>query len=337
MFLILEIDQVRQAVKSSLPSTYLWYSEDRYLLQEALREIKIPFLAEDPSGSNIETVSARETPPAVIVEKANTVSFFGGRLLIVEELPYFQAGEAQEREGLYAYMRDPNPGTCLLFCAENVNKGSKFYKAVQTAGVVMEFTVPRKSQEWLIWLKRQLETRGMSMTPGVAGQFLAQVGHQAGILARELDKLAVFCGEKKEIRAEDIQEIAVMNVEASIFDLLDAIGAQSVAQAVGKLEEVLQSENALKVLATLTGHVRLLLGAAAWRRQGGQGAELASALGINPYRAQKIWRQSAKLPYEQLVKAMTLCLKTEAGVKSGLGEAAMLLELMVIKFCLPEG
>ncbi|MDR3270578.1 MAG: DNA polymerase III subunit delta [Peptococcaceae bacterium] len=330
-----EIDQVCLAAQNTLPLIYLWYGEDRYLIQEALREIKRPYLAEDPSGSNIEVISAREAPPSVIVERVNTYSFFSGRLVIVEDPPYFQSGDTAELQVLLDYFRDPNPGACLLFCAESVNKGSKFYKALQKSGVVLEFLSPRRNQEWLIWLKRELEQRALSMEPGAAELFLTQTGHQTGMIAQELDKLAVYCTPSAKISAADIQEVVIANVEVSIFDLLDAVGQRSVAQAIGKLEEILRTENALKVLATLTGHVRLLLGAVVWRQKGGKGAELAAALGVNPYRAQKIWQQSAGWSYVQLVKGMALCLETEQGAKSGVGAVEILLAMMVVRFCEP--
>lgn len=328
------IERVKQAIESNLPAVYLWYGEDRFLIQEALKVIKKHFLKEDPSGSNIEVVSAREMPPLAIVERANTFSFFSGHLVIVENIPYFQENEGQDLQPLIEYMLNPNPQTCLLFWAESVHKGRKFYKALEKNGVVIEFALPRKAYEWQAWLAEELRVRNKTMDSGTAERFLARVGHQPGILVSELDKLVAYIGEQQKITLRDIDEITNTHVEASIFDLLDAVGQRSASKAVGKLQEILQEEYPLKILATLSGHLRLLLGALSWRRRGGNGTELASALGINPYRAQKVWQQSAKLSENYLIEALTLCLDTELAIKRSKGEPALLLEMMVMKFCL---
>lgn len=329
---MLEIEKIKEAVKKqTLASVYLWYGEDRYLLQEALKIVKQAYLLEDPSGSSIEMVSARELFPSVIVERANTFSFFQKRLIIIENVMYFQDGQTAELEPFYAYLANPNPDTCLIFVAESVHKGRKLYKAIAQSGEIIEFIPPKRTQDWRIWLKNELKARGKAMPSEAEILFLEWGGHQVGILVQELDKLAAFVGEKKNITVEDIKAVTIRTAEVTVFELLDAVAARSAKKALHKLSEVLREEHPLKVLTLLVRQVRLLLGAQAWRNRGGNGAELASALGIRPYEAQKIWQQSAKLSFESLAKAMNECLKTELALKSSGGNPGFLLEILIIK------
>lgn len=328
-----EIEQIKQAIKTGLPLIYLWYGEDRFLIQEAVQILKNSYLENDPSGSGIEVLSARNVQPVEIVERANTVSFFQGKLVIVEDIPYFQEGQGDSLNPYYEYFKNPNPGTCLLFLAESVHKGRKFYKAIEEAGVILEFMPPKRAQDWQIWLDSELMSRGKKMRPDVKNLFLEWAGHQSGVLSQELDKLVLYVGEREMIRAEDVKEMVPQTSEATVFELLDAVAARSSAVALQKLNQVLRQEHALKVLTLLVRQVRMLLGMHALRQKGGNVNDAPRFLGIKPYEAQKLWKQSIKLNWGQLESALQECLETEIGIKTGRGEANFLLEILVTKFC----
>ena len=332
-----EIELVKAAVRENrVPAVYLWHGDDRFLLREAVQALKEAFLAEDPSGSGIETVSGVELSPGDVVERANTGAFFGHRLLIVEDIPYFLDGPKIDLEPLDNYLLNPNPQTCLLLLAQQVHRGRKLYKEILGLGQVLEFSAPhpKKNADWQQWVQAEAKARGKQMSPAVARFFLDWAGHQSGILSQELDKLAVFAGERTVITEEDVRVVATRMPEGSVFDLLDAVAGGVQGQALPRLHEVLRQNMPLQVLAMIVRQVRLLLGAAVWRRQGGSAGELAAKLGIrSPYEAQKIWQQSLKLEETTLVKAMEACLATDIAIKTGQGDPALLLELLVIQIC----
>jgi len=311
----------------------LWYGEDRFLIQEGLKVLKLFYFMTDPSGSGIELVSAKELSPAVIVERANTMSFFANRLVVVEDVTYFQDGQTADLEPFLDYFANPNPTTCLLFIAESVHRGRKFYKALVKTGEIMEFCAPKRPQEWLTWVQLELKAREKSMDTQVASQFIEWTGHHTGVLCQELDKLIIFVGERQKITSEDIKDITPRSIETSVFDLLDAVASRSAAKALQALREVLRKEPALKVLGMLVRQVRLLLGCDSLRRHGGNVAEAPSVLGISPYEAHKVWQQSVRLSTEQLSKALSECLNTDLALKTGGGDPGLLLEIMIIKFC----
>lgn len=329
-----EIERVKESVaKNRIPAVYLWYGEDRFLIQEALKVLKSFYFISDPSGSGIETISGKELSPEAIVERANTTSFFAGRLVIVDEVPYFQDGQTADLKPFLDYFSNPNPSTCLLFMAKSVHKGRKLYKGLAKVGEILEFCAPKRLQEWLAWVQSELKERGKSMETQTAFQFIDRVGHHTGILSQELDKLVIFSGDRRKLTAEDMAMVSIRTIEASVFDLLDAVANRSSVKALGTLHEVLLEEHPLKVLSLLARQVRLLLGCNALRRRGGNAAEAPSLLGISSFEAQKVWQQSIKLSYEQLSKALSECMKTDLALKTSAGDPELLLEMMIVKFC----
>jgi len=327
-----EIERIKEGVaRGKISPVYLWYGE-HFLIQEALQVLKSFYFMTDPSGSGIELLSAKEVSPSLIVERANTMSFFANRLVVVTEVTYFQDGQTADLEPFLDYFTNPNLSTCLLFIAESVHRGRKFYKALDKTGEIVEFCAPKRTQDWLAWVQSELKIRGKSMDSQVASLFIEWAGHHIGVLSQELDKLVIFSGDRHKITEEDIKAITTRTIEASIFDLLDAVAGRSTVKAIQTLQKVLREEHPLKVLALLVRQVRLLLGCNALRNRGGNVAEAPSALGISPYEAQKVWQQSLKLSNEQLSTALFECLNTDLALKTGGGDSGLLLELMIIKF-----
>ncbi|HZK52816.1 MAG TPA: DNA polymerase III subunit delta [Desulfosporosinus sp.] len=330
-----EIERIKESVaKGEIPAVYLWHGEDRFLIQEALKVLKSFYFMTDSSGSGMEIVTAKELSPVAIVERANTMSFFANRLVVVEDVTYFQDGQSADLEPFLEYFANPNPATCLLFISESVHRGRKFYKALakMTSGEIMEFSPPKR-QELPGWVQAELKAREKSMDTQVVSQFIEWTGPHTGVLSQELDKLIIYVGDRKKITSEDINTITPRSIETTVFELLDAVASQSPPKALRALRDVLRKEPALKVLAMLVRQVRLLLGCDALRSQGGNVSEAASALGISPFEAQKIWHQSIRIPTEQLSKALSECLNTDLALKTGGGDAGLLLEIMIIKFC----
>jgi len=329
-----EIERIKESVTSGkISPVCLWYGEDRFLIQEGLKVLKSFYFMTDSSGSGIEIVSAKELSPAAIVERANTMSFFANRLVVVEDVTYFQDGQTADLEPFLDYFANPNPTTCLLFIAESVHRGRKLYKALVKNGEILEFCAPKRPQDWLVWVQAEVKARGKSMDTQVATHFIEWTGHHTGVLSQELDKLIIYVEERQRITSEDINAITPQSIETSIFDLLGAVANRSSGKAIQALREVLRKEPALKVLAMLVRQVRLLLGCDALRSRGGNVADAPSALGISPYEAQKVWQQSVRLSTKQLSKALSECLNTDLALKTGGGDPGLLLEIMVIKFC----
>jgi len=329
-----EIERIKENIEQGkIPSVYLWYGEDRFIIQRGLQVLKSFYFKTDPSGSGIEVVDPKELSPAEIVERANTMSFFANRLVVVDEATYFQDGQTADLEPFLDYFSNPNPSTCLLFIAESVHRGRKLFKTLDRTGEVLEFCPPKRPQEWLAWVQSELKVRGKSMDNQVASQFIEWAGHQTGVLNQELDKLVVFVGDRPKITMEEVRTITTRTIEASIFNLLDAVAVRSSAKAIQTLREVLREEHPLKVLTLMVRQVRLLLGCDALRKRGGNVTEVPSALGMKPYEAQKIWQQSLRLSTEQLSKGLFECLNTDVALKTGGGDPGLLLEMMIIRFC----
>ncbi|RNC29916.1 MAG: hypothetical protein AWM53_00136 [Candidatus Dichloromethanomonas elyunquensis] len=353
----MSLEIVNQDIQNKqIPSIYLWYGEDRFSLTEALKILKQEFLREDPSGSGIEVYLGKDILPEEVAALANTSAFFSRRLVIVDDIPYFnqgkgnpnQAGEedVKEEAGLHAesegsnadclisYCQNPNPASCLVLVSEKVNRGRKLYKEIVRAGKVLEFSFPKGQSAWLNWVQKETKRRGKIINPAAASFLLESSGHQTGILSQDLDKLCLFIGDKQEINREAISAVCIPIIETTIFAMLDAIAAGNPHDAIQRLTEVLSQEYYLKVHTMIVRQIRLLLAGSILRKRGGSVEQLMEVTGIrSSFEGNKIFRQASGFTPEKLCRALEDCLQTEIALKSSGGNPQLLLEMVVIRFC----
>ncbi|NLP45170.1 MAG: DNA polymerase III subunit delta [Peptococcaceae bacterium] len=331
---------LKKAIENSnIAPVYLCYGEDRYTLAEALKLLKQVFLADDPAGSNIEYFNGKEADWREVLDIANTCSFFARKLVLVDEIPFFDSTEgsgniSESSDLLLDYINDPNPMTCLVLIANKVNKGRRLFKEINKKGEILEFIYPQDSAEWLKWVRNEVEARGRVIKASTASFLLEWSGHNTGILSQELDKLVLYTEGRKEINIEDIKEVAVPLIETQVFSMLDAIAISNTRQALQRLAEVLSLEKYhLRVYTMIVRQIRLLLAAKLVRNSGGTAKHFREIAGLKPFEATKIFKQAVRFTPERLALALEDCLETELALKSSGGAPEFLLEIMVIRLC----
>ncbi len=343
------VNSVKRGVISPV---YLLYGSEHFLMQRALNALK-GFIAQGGLADfNISVLDCDKVKADAVVEAANTLPFCAERrLVIAENAPYFKnrrkndkndknniddggGKEADEASPiLLNYLLQPNPTTCLVFTSpDKANRNMKVTKALEKSGQVLEFA-PLIGKELEEWVKMRLAKRGKKIQVNALNYLLAINSNDLGILQGEIEKLSLLDLKRESLTLEDVKLLASASAEASIFDLVDTIGAKRSGQAIQTLREMLgQGEPPIKVLVMVTRQLRLIL---ATKSLGSDQSQLAATLGVHPYVAQKLARQAANFSVQQLRAALETCLEVDIALKTGKGAPAILMELAVI--CISTG
>ncbi|MDR0433461.1 MAG: DNA polymerase III subunit delta [Gracilibacteraceae bacterium] len=356
----MSIDLIRRDLAAGAPPPlYLWHGGDRHAILAALALLRTHFLAADPSGGSIETFNGKTCSAEEVAAAARAGAFFSGRLVIVDDLLYFKkekesggkrtaagtgkakgtAGAAKTKgtaagEGddpLLACCCDPNPDNCLLLITADVNRGRRLYKEIEKNGKIVEFSQPRDDGAWAFWCGREAAARGKTINAAAARYLVDYAGRDTGLLAGELDKLALY-SEGADIRPDWIRAVCTARPETTIFAMLDDWAAGKTGPALRKLDEVLGQDHYLSVFGMIVRHIRLLLAATLTRARGGDPGEFMAVAGVrNPFEGKKIFRQSARFTEARLVRLMENCLYTERALKSSGGDSRLLLETLLLR------
>lgn len=172
-------------------------------------------------------------------------------------------------EPLIDYLQDPNPSSILCIIANKANKGRRLYQAMAKAGRIIEFAMPSGTGEWQEWIGAEARANGKTIGMQAASYLAEWSGHHTGILGAEIEKLAVYLGDRQEIMKEDIGAVCIPMAETTVFKMLDGIAARNAGEALQRLREVVEREHYLKVNTMIVRQVRLLLTACYLRTGGG--------------------------------------------------------------------
>ncbi len=251
----------------------------------------------------------------------------------------------------------------LLISAGKVDKRKTFAKAFEKLGTLEVLAgLSGEDKDWAgraeAFVIDRLQPHGKEIAPGALRELVAGVGPQLAQLANEVEKLALYVGDRCRIVAEDVAAVAVRYKQARAFALGDALGDRHLARALRALDEELwaakqeRDRSAIGLLYGLIAKVRVLLFLKEARRLGWLKptadygrfrAQLErvptdalpqdkrfNPLAQNPYVLFKALPQTEQYSAEELVAAMqTLLTCNQRLVASKLDEALVLQQGLV--------
>jgi DNA polymerase-3 subunit delta len=264
-----------------------------------------------------------------VVNAANTVPFMSERrLVIVRNVDKLDAG-ALER--LAEYARDPAPYTCLVLVAAKIAKNSKLYRAVAKVGITYEYAAPKRS-EYAAEVVKLLRERGKAIALTAAQVLVDIVGRDLRRLDIEADKLASFVKDADRVTVEDVRAVAAASAEASVFELCDAVGERDVTKALRVLRRLLDAgETPLGIQAMLGRHVRALIGTRALAARGVAPEAMAPEIGMAPWQARNVARQSGAYTPAELVTSLKGLAASEEEMKTSPTDAGLVIERWIVR------
>ena len=251
----------------------------------------------------------------------------------------------------------------LLISAGKADKRRVFYKTLEKTGMVETFSA--WSQDDKDWADRAeaaaeaaLRQRGKEISQAALGELVDRAGANARQLENEIEKLALYAGERSRIELADVTAICARNKTAKAFALGDALGDRDLPRLLKRLDEELweakfdKDKSEIGVLYGLIGKIRAMLLLKEMLREGwvkpdgdyqrfkaqlaGVPADKMPAekkfnpLALNPYVLYKALPQVKKYTSLELVRAMEALLRcNQRLVGSGLDETLVLQQALV--------
>lgn len=232
-----------------------------------------------------------------------------------------------------AYFASPCQTTILVFVAgDSVDRRTRLFKQVDKIGRVVECAPFKRQRELVDWLRVRALKFNTKITDDAAALLALNVAGGLRGLETELTKLATYVGKEGAIDRPAVELLVPKTAEVRMFDLIDAVADGRQKLAVDLLSEALsQGEQPLKITALLARQFRLALQARVALEQGTAPGQLAAALGLHPFVAEKVARQCRRFSREALCRAMELLLEADVAIKTGRREARLALEVLVVE------
>ena len=262
---------------AAAPLVLVW-GDDDFAVRQRARQLFRDW-CQEAGGMDHETIDAGAANSgealralAKLREALQTLPFFGSQKVI-----WFQgcsflgddrtAGSAPVTAALGELAQEFKAfrweGVRLLISAGKVDKRRTFYKTVEGLGQAEEHAgLSFEDKDWATqaerFVQRELAARGKQMPQDVLGRLVAAVGPHLRQLSNEVEKLALFAGDRAAITAEDVARLVPVGKHARAFGLGEALGDRDLPGALRALDDELW-EIRLK-LDRNKSHIGLLYG-----------------------------------------------------------------------------
>jgi DNA polymerase III subunit delta len=230
----------------------------------------------------------------------------------------------------------------LLVSAGKVDKRKTFYKTLEKIGNVQSFDAwSIDDKDWFYeaeeLCRRELDARGKSISDNALVELVNNIGPNRRQMTSEIEKLALYLGDRAEVAVADVRAIITRNKQARAFALAEALGDRDLPRLLRTLDEELwemkfdSQKSEIGILYGLISKVRAMIFVKEMMREGwikgdidyprfkGQIERVPpdklpqdkrfNPLSVNPYILYKAVPQAKKYAIEELVCAMDLLLQ----------------------------
>ena len=254
----------KELKQGKLNSIYLFYGEELYLLENAVKRIKKLF-GEIILGINY--IQINETNIDNLISDIETPAFgFDKKLIVVKNAGLFKKGtkknpeaNSERQKKIAKYIEENinliNDSAIVLFIEEDVSK-VELQKVIEENGVVCNFEKLKP-----IDIKKRIKAICTAYKVNIDEQtlqlFIETCGTDMQNLINEIRKLIEYAGENGTITKDAINKLSIKEFEAKIFDLTDNLGKRDIAKALEILKELLYNKEPIqKILITLYNHFK---------------------------------------------------------------------------------
>ena len=310
---------------------YLIVAGEPFFARSALRMIREARLKEADPATCLSEYNGKETRCRTVLEDCRTRPMFGpGKLVIVEQADAFVR---ENLERLAAYTANPASSASLVLVAEKVDRRWGFVQALSKQGGLIECKrlYDNRIPSWLIQRARGWKKR---LDPAAAAAFIDHVGTDLELLDRQIQNLVLFVGDADRIRTEDVDALVGTDHKRAGWQLSDAVAKRQVRKALTVLNRLLrEGVESTQVIALLARNTEQMLRMKPLLRQGTAGPEIATELGLHPYRAKKMAEDARHMKIAELKQQTRLLLDADVRSKSESGDTDLLLEMLVVRLC----
>src|SRR5450432_579320 len=294
-----------------------------------------------------------ETDLAEVLDRARTPSLMAPfQVFFVRGVKnlFTRGSHAEEFAAIEAYLKDPNPAAVLIFIADHLSipadvrkmemqDKDRYERIRETLGQHCTLVELARVEEGdgIRWALNHAQKEGVKLEQDAARELIDALGADMMLVSRELEKLILYVGEKKQITLGDVETMVLAAKQRSLYELTDAISARDKTRALSVLDALLSTgdgdDAAIGHLYMLSRTFRQMLvileknvrdSRAIWQA-------LWQGFRVPPFAAEDIIRQARRYKSRrELTRAIRLIARADVQLRSNPPSKRMVLEQLVI-------
>jgi DNA polymerase-3 subunit delta len=304
-----------------MPNLYFLFGNDEFAITRKLKEFESDFTDPTSAAMNTARLDARALNENDLNTAVNAMPFLAKRRLVLLANPSAKYHNPAARKKFLEFIeKAPDSARLVLYELiepRDVEKhwlvkwAEKNQKLIQTRA----FMLPRLKDMtgWIVNETKQqsgqIESRAADMLKDMVGVDTRQAG-------MEIAKLLAYVNWARPIKAEDVEAVCIVTSQQSVFDFVDALANGNGKAAQHLLHRLLETEDPFTLWGMVVRQFRLLIQAREILDSRGSKEDVARALGVHPFVAEKTTGQAAHFSIEALEAIYHRLLTIDEGVKT---------------------
>ena len=323
-------------VKKKMPNLFFLFGNDEFAISRKLKDFESDFT--DPTSADMNTarLDARTASDNDLNNAINAMPFLAKRRLVLLSNPSLKYNNVSSRKKFLEYV-EKVPDTTRLVMYESIepkeinkhwlNKwAAKNEKLIQTKA----FMLP-KLRDMTGWIVNETKKQEGRIEPRAAEMLKDMVGVDTRQAGMEIAKLLAYVNWARPVTSQDVEAVCVVTSQQSVFDFVDALSNGNGKVAQHLLHRLLESGDPFSLWGMVIRQFRLLIQAREILDGRGNKDDVARALGVHPFVAEKTTQQAGRFSVESLEYVYRKLLAIDEGVKTGQVTLDLALDTLVVE------
>lgn len=317
---------------------YCIFGEESYFVDETIKRIKSAL----SSSEEQETVSfdLEEAPVDYVMDEADTFPFFSEKKLVIAKNTSFLKASEKGKEKiehdlkrLENWLLHPSNFSVTVFIApyEKLDERKKITKLFKEKSVLLHAEAPNEN-DLSVWIRNEVMAYKKAITDEALDKLVEMVGANMIQLQIEIEKLALYLGEEKQISIELVEDLVAKTLEHDAFKMLNAYLSQNITEALQIYHDLLrQKEEPIMLVGLLASNIRTMNNVYYLQKKGYHPNQISKQLKVHPYRIKLMLENRNRPNEERLLKALNNLAEIDLKLKSASGNRERFLEMFLLK------
>ncbi len=319
-----------------MPNIFLLYGNDEFAIARKLKDFESEFSDPTTADMNTARLDARSVSEDDLGNAMNAMPFLAKRRLVFLANLSSKYNNPQVRKKFLEFIGNTSE-TARLVMYESVEPreaekhwlvkwAEKNEKSVQSRA----FMLPRL-KDMAGWIVNETKNQDGKIEPRAAEMLKDMVGVDTRQAGMEIAKLLAYVNWARPINSQDVEAVCVVTSEQSVFDFVDALANGNGKSAQYLLHRLLETEDEFSLWGMVVRQFRLLLQAREILDGRGNKDDVARALGIHPFVAEKATQQAARFSIESLEAIYHQLLNIDERVKTSQVTLDLAMDTLVVE------
>ena len=319
-----------------MPNVFFLYGNDEFAITRRLKEFEADFPDSTSAEMNTARLDARVMSDDELNTAINAMPFLAPKRLALLANPSAKYGKPAERKKFEGFI-EKVPDTARLVIHEIIDPrdannhwlvkwSGKNNKLVKTQA----FMLPRP-WEMTGWIVNETKSQDGEIESAAAAKLAEMVGVDTRQAGQEIAKLLAYVNWERQIKVQDVETVSIVTAQESVFDFVDALAIGNGKSAQHLLHRLLENEDAFSLWGMVIRQFRLLLLAREVLDSHGGKEDVARAVGVHPFVAEKTTRQARGFTLPVLERIYHRLLEIDEGAKTGQVTLDLALDTLVVE------